>query len=161
MRKRTRIALVAGAVALGVTGTGGWFGYQVWSARIYAGCVLRGYDVRDPADTAPRADDVFTGTVTSFEGRRRIDEFVEDVYLVEVSAVLRGDLRGTVRVTHGHDNGPAPRLEEGATYVFATAAWEDVEEDGNAQLYQGEMLPVDDAQLALWRKVAALPRVTE
>ncbi|MFD3530181.1 hypothetical protein [Streptomyces sp. NPDC058664] len=47
--------------------------------------------------------------------------------------------------------------EGGRTYVFATHAWADVTENGHAQLYQGPMVPVDDAQLTEWKKAVALP----
>ncbi|MFB7513254.1 hypothetical protein [Streptomyces sp. NPDC056144] len=157
MRKKTRIALAAGTVALGLLGVGGWFGYQAWTAPGYGGCSLRGYRASDAASTAPHADDLFTGRVTSFEERREFSASVQDVYLVEVVSVLRGDLHGTVRVTYGLDSGRTPRLADGSTYVFATSAWE----DGHMQLYQGAMRPVDDVQLALWRRLAALPPVKD
>ncbi|GAA3396180.1 hypothetical protein [Streptomyces roseoviridis] len=81
------------------------------------------------------------------------------MYRVEVGSVLRGNLRGTVRVTYGRDEGATGRLVDGTTYVFATHAWADTVKDGHAQLFQGPMEPVDDAQLSAWKRAAALPVV--
>ncbi|MFE3073576.1 hypothetical protein [Streptomyces sp. NPDC059247] len=102
---------------------------------------------------------MFTGRVAAFEEQRQIEGWTQDVYRVEVGSVLRGDLRGTVRVTYGLDEGTAPRLQAGRTYLFATNAWADPVRDGHAQLYLGEMELVDDAQLVAWKKAAALPLV--
>ncbi|MFF9839391.1 hypothetical protein [Streptomyces sp. NPDC013740] len=84
-----------------------------------AGTSCRGYDATDPAGTAPHTDNVFTGRVKAFDGRREIDGWTQDVYQVEVASTLRGNLRGTVRVTYGLDEGATARLRDGATYVFA------------------------------------------
>ncbi|MEU3605679.1 hypothetical protein AB0E83_09525 [Streptomyces sp. NPDC035033] len=153
---RKTTALAAGAVAAGVLAVGGWLGYQQWN-QPREGHVLRGYDAGSPASTAPHTENVFTGRVAAFEEQRNIEGWTQDVYRVEVGSVLRGDLSGTVRVTYGLDEGPAARLKDGQTYVFATAAWTDPAKDGHAHLYQGEMKPVDDAQLAVWKKAATLP----
>ncbi|WP_282695922.1 hypothetical protein [Streptomyces sp. CC208A] len=88
---------------------------------------------------------------------RDAEGWTQGVYRVEVGPVLRG----TVHVTHGLDEGTADRLEEGSAYVFATHAWADTARDGHAQLYQGEMKPVDDVQSAVWKKAAALPVVPD
>ncbi|MEU9297572.1 hypothetical protein [Streptomyces sp. NPDC048266] len=72
----------------------------------------------------------------AFEEERDIEGWIQDVYQVEVASVLRGSLRGTVRVTYGLDDGSTDRLREGgSTYVFATNAWADTAKDGHAHLY--------------------------
>lgn len=159
MAKKT-MAVAAGAVVAGALVVGGWFGYQQWTEPL-GGDVLRGYDATSPASTAPHTENVFTGRVAAFEEQRDVDGWLQDVYRVEVDSVLRGTVRGTVRVTYGLDHGTAARLTEGSTYVFATHGWADTAKDGHAQLYQGEMKPVDDAQLAVWKKAAALPVASE
>ncbi|MFE1548681.1 hypothetical protein [Streptomyces sp. NPDC058718] len=73
-------------------------------------------------------------------------------------SVLRGDVRGTVLVPFAADADPAPRLVDGETYVFATQA---KDADGYWLMYQGEMRPVDDGQLAAWREAVALPMAPE
>ncbi|MFB7588474.1 hypothetical protein [Streptomyces sp. NPDC056169] len=151
------MALAAGAVVAGALALGGWFGYQQLEEQVGAGEVLRGYDATSPAGTAPHTENVFAGRVAAFEEQRDIEGWTQDVYQVEVASVLRGTVHGTVRVTYGLDEGTADRLEEGSTYVFATHAWADATKDGHAQLYQGDMKPVDDAQLAVWREAVALP----
>lgn len=158
---RKRTALLAGAVAAGVLVAGGWFGYRYLEEPLGSGEVLRGYDATSPAATAPHTENVFAGRVAAFEEQREIEGWTQDVYRVEVASVLRGTVRGTVRVTYGLDEGTAGRLEEGSTYLFATHAWADTVKDGHAQLYQGEMKPVDDAQLAVWKEAAALPVAPE
>ncbi|MGW4781466.1 hypothetical protein ACWEPA_33010 [Streptomyces filamentosus] len=157
---RKTIALAAGTVAAGVLTAGGWLGYQQWNEPL-DGHVLRGYDASSPTSTAPHTQNVFTGRVTAFEEQRNIEGWTQDVYRVKVGSVLRGDVSGTVRVTYGLDDGPTTRLKDGQTYVFATAAWTDTAKDGHAQLYQGEMKPVDDTQLTVWKEAAALPVVPE
>ncbi|MFF5787986.1 hypothetical protein ACFY8P_23855 [Streptomyces sp. NPDC012693] len=155
MHKKT-MALVAGAATAGALALGGWFGYQQWTEPL-GGHVLRGYDAASPASTAPHTEDVFTGRVVAFEEQRDIEGWTQDVYRVEVASVLRGKLRGTVRVTYGLDEGSTDRLREGSTYVFATNAWADPAKDGHAQLYQGEMRPVDEAQLSMWKEAVSIP----
>ncbi|MFB7453313.1 hypothetical protein [Streptomyces sp. NPDC056194] len=49
------------------------------------------------------------------------------------------------------------RPADGSTYIFATHTWADTTNDGHAQLHQGGMKPVDDVQLAVWKKAVALP----
>ncbi|MGW3399274.1 hypothetical protein [Streptomyces hydrogenans] len=160
MIKKTT-AGVAGAVAAGVLALGGWFGYQEWSepleGHVLEGHVLEGYDATSPMSTAQHSENVFTGRVTAFEEQRDIEGWTQDVYRVEVGSVLRGSVKGAVRVTYGLDEGTAVRLKAGSTYVFATNAWTDESRDGHAQLFQGEMRPVDSAQLAVWKDAAALP----
>ncbi|MEU1229331.1 hypothetical protein [Streptomyces sp. NPDC005828] len=158
MNKKT-LALATGAVAAGALMVGGWFGYQHLEGQVYAGDVLRGYDAYTPAGTAPHSDDVFTGRVAAFEERREIEHWTTDIYRVDVASVLRGDVRGTVRVTFAPDNAAARRLVDGETYVFATQAGGGTGsvEDGHVLMFQGEMKPVDDAQLAAWKKAVALP----
>ncbi|MFD4385518.1 hypothetical protein [Streptomyces sp. NPDC058495] len=158
MKKKTT-ALAAAALAAGVLVVGGWFGYHQWTEPL-GGHVLRGYDATNPESTAPRTENVFTGRVKAFEEQRDVEGWTQDVYQVEVASVLRGTVRGTVRVTYGLDAGTTARLKEGTTYVFATHAWADVTKNGHAHLYEGEMNPVDDAELAVWRKAAALPMVS-
>ncbi|MFJ5711610.1 MULTISPECIES: hypothetical protein [unclassified Streptomyces] len=158
MKKTTGMA--AGAVAAGALVAGGWFGYQQWTEPL-GGHVLRGYDATSPASTAPHTENVFTGRVAAFEEQRDVEGWTQDVYRVEVASVLRGTVRGTVRVTYGLDEGTTGRLKEGSTYVFATHGWTDTAKDGHAQLYQGEMRPVDDALLTVWKKAAALPVLSE
>ncbi|MEV6249294.1 hypothetical protein AB0M38_24245 [Streptomyces sp. NPDC051742] len=152
--------LAACAVAAGVLGLGGWFGWfghQDLEERAGPGYGLRGYDATSPVSTAPLTENVFTGRVTRFDGTRDIEGWTQDLYQVEVFSVLRGDLRGTVRVTYGLDEGFTDRLQDGRTYVFATHAWEDVPKNGHAHLFQGPMTPVDEAQLTAWRAAVALP----
>ncbi|MGA5197315.1 hypothetical protein [Streptomyces exfoliatus] len=152
-------AVAAGALALG--GWFGWFGYQHLEKQADPGYVLRGYDATSPVSTAPHTENVFTGRVTRFEATRDIEGWTQDLYRVEVGSVLRGDLRGTVRVTYGLDEGVTDRLQGGRTYVFATHAWEDVAKNGHAHLFQGPMTPVDEAQLAAWREAVALPMASD
>jgi hypothetical protein len=156
MNKKAMI-LAAGALAAAALVLGGWFEYQHLEGQVSSGTVLRGYNPRDPATTAPHTENVFTGRVTEFEEKRDIKGWTQDVYRVEVISTLRGNLRGTVRATYGLDEGSPDRLADGSTYIFATHAWTDATNDGHAQLYQGEMKPVDDAQLAVWKKAVALP----
>lgn len=158
---RKRAALVAGAVVAGVLAVGGWSGYRYLDGQTATGCSLRSYDPHDVASTARYAEDVFTGRVAAFVERRDVDGWAEDVYRVEVVSVVKGTPHGTVRITYGLDEGVAGRLKDGSTYVFATRARSDTVTDGRAQLYQGEMKPVDDAQLAVWKKAAALPVAPE
>ncbi|MER7520794.1 hypothetical protein [Streptomyces sp. NPDC126499] len=153
------MALAVGAVAAGALAVGGWLGYRHMEQQVAPGEALRGYDARSPASTAPHTENVFTGRVTAFEGQRDIEGWTQDVYRVEVTSVLRGNLRGTVRVTYGGDEGATGRLADGTTYVFATHAWADAAKDGHAQLYQGPMKPVDAAQLSVWKRAVALPVV--
>ncbi|MGW7418318.1 hypothetical protein [Streptomyces sp. NPDC054863] len=155
------MALAAGAVSAAVLAAGGWAGYQHLEGQVSSGHVLRGYDAQSPAGTAPHAEDVFTGRVLAFEEQRVLEHLTTDIYRVEVDSVLRGDVRGTVRVTFAPDEQPAQRLTDGATYVFATQAWQDTVKDGQALLFQGEMKPVDKVQLAEWVNAAALPVVLE
>ncbi|WP_411108725.1 hypothetical protein [Streptomyces sp. c-19] len=155
MTKKT-MALAAGAVAAGALALGGWFGYQQWTEPL-EGHVLRGYDATSPASTAPHTENVFTGRVVAFEEQRNIEGWTQDIYRVEVASVLRGNLRGTVRVTYGLDEGSTAPLKEGSTYVFATNAWADAANDAHAQLYQGEMKPVDEAQLNVWKRAITIP----
>ncbi|MFB7512968.1 hypothetical protein [Streptomyces sp. NPDC056144] len=154
--KKTMAMAVGAALAAGALVWGGWSGYQQW-AKPLEGHALRAYDATNPESTAPRTENVFTGRVEAFEEQRDIEGWTQDVYRVEVTEVLRGSVRGTVRVTYGLDSGTAERLKDGSTYVFATHAWADAVNDGHAHLYEGEMRPVDDGQLATWRKAAALP----
>ncbi|MFF5972351.1 hypothetical protein ACFY7C_12615 [Streptomyces sp. NPDC012769] len=151
------LALAVGAVTAGALAVGGWLGYQHRERQVASGEVLRGYDAHAPASTAPHTENIFTGRVTAFEGQRDIEGWTQDVYRVEVASVLRGNLRGTVRVTYGLDEGTAERLADGTTYLFATHAWADPAKDGHAQLYQGPMKPVDTAQLTAWKEAATLP----
>ena len=147
-------ALVAGAVVAGALASGGWFGYRYLEGQVGAGCVLRAYDATRPAATAPRSENVFTGRVVAFEEQRQDDSWTTDIYRVDVVSVLRGDVRGTVLVPFASDEQPARRLVDGETYVFATQA---KDADGYWLMYQGEMKPVDDGQLAVWKKAVALP----
>ncbi|MFE6222434.1 hypothetical protein [Streptomyces sp. NPDC057854] len=160
-KKTAPVAVAAGAVVAAALVVGGWFGYQQWTEPVGGGHALRGYDATSPAGTAPHTENVFTGRVAAFEERRVVEGWTQDVYRIEVGSVLRGTVRGTVRVTYGRDDGTADRLREGSTYVFATHAWADTVKDGHAQLYQGEMRPVDDAVLAVWREAAGLPVVSD
>ncbi|MFE4619931.1 MULTISPECIES: hypothetical protein [Streptomyces] len=152
--KKKATALAAGAVAAGALVLGGWFGYQHLEQQVGSGEVLRGYDAYTPAGTAPHSENVFTGRVAAFEERRDIDHWTTDIYRVDVVSALRGDARGTVRVPFAADAEPAQRLVDGETYVFATQA---KDADGYWLMYQGEMKPVDDGQLAVWREAVALP----
>ncbi|MFC9703435.1 hypothetical protein ACFTWD_22375 [Streptomyces sp. NPDC056943] len=158
--RRKRAVLVAGAVAAGVSVLGGWLGYQHLEQQVTY-CALRAYDPHDVASTARYADSVFAGRVAAFVERRDVDGWTEDVYRIEVASVLRGNLRGTVRVTYSLDEGGPDRLKDGSTYLFATRPQVDPAKDGHAQLYQGEMKPVDDRQLAVWREAVALPVAPE
>ncbi|MFD8977197.1 hypothetical protein [Streptomyces sp. NPDC059593] len=158
---RKRAVLVAGAVAAGVLAVGGYLGYRHLEGQVTTGCALRAYDPHDVASTARYADSVFTGRVAAFVERRDVDGWTEDVYRVEVASLLRGNLRGTVRVTYGLDEGDPDRLKGGSTYLFATRPRVDPAKDGQVQLYQGEMKPVDDRQLAVWREAVALPVAPE
>ncbi|MFE4619930.1 hypothetical protein ACFRJ7_27890 [Streptomyces sp. NPDC056747] len=158
---RRRTVLVAGAVAAGVLAVGGYLGYRHLEGQVTTGCALRAYDPHDVVSTARYADSVFTGRVAAFVERRDVDGWTEDVYRIEVASVLRGNLRGTVRVTYGLDEGDPGRLKGGSTYLFATRPRVDPAKDGQVQLYQGEMKPVDDRQLAVWREAVALPVVPE
>ncbi|MFF0746920.1 hypothetical protein ACFYVL_41705 [Streptomyces sp. NPDC004111] len=159
MNRKNKL-LAAGAVAVAVLAAGGWAGYQYLAAQAGPGCSLRGYDARSPASTAPFAEDVFTGRVLEFEERTELEDLPTDVYRVEVESVLRGDVRGTVRVTFAPDEEPARRLADGVTYVFATQEAKEYVEDSQAQLFQGEMKPADGAQLRVWKRAAALPVLT-
>ncbi|MFE2560532.1 hypothetical protein ACFXGT_31860 [Streptomyces sp. NPDC059352] len=162
MNKKT-MALAAGAMAAGTLALGGWFGYQHLEEQVGSGEVLRGYNASTPAGTAPHSEDVFTGRVVAFEEQREIEHWTTDIYRVDVVSVLRGDVRGTVRVTFAPDEEPAQRLVDGETYVFATQAWKDdkMVKDGQVLMFQGRMQPVDDTQLAAWRKAVALPLAPE
>jgi len=151
------MVLAAGAVVAGVMAVGGYLGYRHLEGQVTTGCALRAYDPHDVAGTARYADSVFTGRVAAFVERRDVDGWTEDVYRIEVASVLRGNLRGTVQVAYGLDEGGPDRLKGGSTYLFATSPQVDPGKDGHAQLYQGEMRPVDDRQLAVWRKAVALP----
>ncbi|WP_405854539.1 hypothetical protein OG361_17290 [Streptomyces sp. NBC_00090] len=155
---RKTTALVVGAVVAGALVLGGWFGYRHLEEQVGAGEVLRGYDAYTPEGAAPHSDDVFTGRVAAFEEQRDLQSWTSDIYRVEVVSVLRGDMRGTVRVTYAPDEEPRTRLEDGETYVFATQTWEDsVIENGHAQMFKGEMKPVDATQLTAWKKALTLP----
>ncbi|MGW6391352.1 hypothetical protein ACWFR1_12805 [Streptomyces sp. NPDC055103] len=147
-------ALAVGAVAAGALALGGWFGYQHLEEQAGAGEVLRGYDAYTPVGTAPHSENVFTGRVVAFEEQREIEYWTTDIYRVDVVSVLRGNVRGTVLVPFASDEEPGQRLVDGETYVFATQA---KDADGYWLMYQGEMKPVDDGQLAVWKKAAALP----
>ncbi|MFF3602853.1 hypothetical protein [Streptomyces sp. NPDC002463] len=107
--------------------------------------------------TAPHTENVFTGRVAEFEEKRDIEGWTQDVYRVGVTSTLRGDLHGTVRVAYGLDEGGPDRPADGSTYIFAAHAWADTTNDGHAQLYQGEMKPVDDVRLAARKKAVVLP----
>lgn len=155
------MALAAGAVAAVALAAGGWAGYQHLEEGAGSGHVLRGYDATSPAGTAPYADDVFTGRVLEFEEQKELAHLATDIYRVEVESVLRGDVRDTVRVTFAPDEEPGQRLADGTTYVFATQAWKDTVQDGQALLFQGEMKPASTAQLAVWKRAAALPVTLE
>ncbi|MFF0747324.1 hypothetical protein ACFYVL_43795 [Streptomyces sp. NPDC004111] len=158
---RNTMAMAAGAAAAVALAVGGWAGYQHLEDGAGTGHVLRGYDATSPAGTAPYADDVFTGRVLEFEEQKELAHLTTDIYRVEVESVLRGDVRGTVRVTFAPDVEPGQRLTDGTTYVFATQAWTDTVQDGQALLFQGEMKPANATQLAAWRRAAALPIVPE
>ncbi|MFE5792272.1 hypothetical protein ACFQ8C_06780 [Streptomyces sp. NPDC056503] len=152
-------ALVLGAVAAGVLTAGGWFGYQRLEVRVAPAEVIRGYDARTPAGTAPHSEDVFTGKVAAFEEQREIESWTTDVYRVDVVSVLRGDVKGTVRVTWARDEEPGQRLKDGETYVFATQASRSdaAVKDGQVLMFHGAMKPVEEAQLTAWKLAAALP----
>ncbi|MFI6421535.1 hypothetical protein ACIBG6_29530 [Streptomyces sp. NPDC050842] len=155
---RKATALVAGGVVAGALALGGWSGYQYLEGQVSSGCVLRGYDATSVVDTASYAENVFTGRVVE-SVEPRVDEYwATDVYRVEVVSALRGDVRGTVFVPFASDERPARRLADGETYVFATQAKAD---DGYWLMFQGEMTPVDDGQLLLWKAAVALPREGE
>ncbi|MFF2778857.1 hypothetical protein ACFVU3_28615 [Streptomyces sp. NPDC058052] len=158
MSKKT-VALAAGAVFAGALAVGGWVGYQQLEEPVSAGSVIRGYDARTAAGTAPHSEDVFTGRVEAFEERREIDAWTTDIYRVSVVDVLRGDVRGTVRVTWALDEDPVQRLQDGKTYVFATTAWPygGTVKDGQSLMFHGGMKPMDETQLAAWRNAVALP----
>ncbi|MER5309816.1 hypothetical protein ABT034_18760 [Streptomyces sp. NPDC002773] len=154
---RKTMALVAGAVVAGVLAAGGWAGYRHLEGQVAPGEVLRGYDATTPAGVAPHSEDIFTGRVKAFEEQRDLQSWTSDIYRVEVTSVLRGDVRGTVRVTYAPEYEPRPRLADGETYVFATRTWEDsVIQNGHAQMFKGDMEPVDDQQLAVWREALTL-----
>ncbi|MEU8543014.1 hypothetical protein AB0C52_24020 [Streptomyces sp. NPDC048717] len=151
-------AAVTGAVIAGALAVAGWAGYQQFTEPTStAGEVLRGYDATDPASTAPQAQAVFTGRVAAFEEQREIDGWAEDIYRVEVVQALRGSVAGSVRVLWAPEAEPRPRLTTGSTYVFATRSWGDAVPGGQGQLFMGPMRPVDETQLAVWRKAAELP----
>ncbi|MFJ4340179.1 hypothetical protein [Streptomyces sp. NPDC088915] len=151
------MALATGAMTAAVVATGSWFGYQHHEQRVSPGEVLRGYDATSPASTAPHTENVFTGRVTAFEGQRDLQSWTSDIYRVEVISVLRGNVRGTVRVTYAPEEEPRPRLTDGETYVFATRAWDDATvKGGHAQLFKGPMKPVNDEQLTAWKQAAEL-----
>ncbi|MFE4593296.1 hypothetical protein [Streptomyces laurentii] len=149
-------AVVAGAVITGVLAVGSWVGYQHFTEPTTRTEVLRGYDAYDPASTAPEAEAVFTGRVAKYEEQRDVDGVTQDIYRVDIVSLLRGNLRGAVRVTYAPEREPRPRLAAGSTYVFATRAWPDTAKDGYAQLYQGPVQPVTDTELATWKRAAAL-----
>ncbi|MFB9608646.1 hypothetical protein ACFFTQ_37410 [Streptomyces roseofulvus] len=155
------VAAAAGAMTAGALALGGWFAYQHMESQVGSGHVLRGYDAHTPAGTAPHAEDVFTGRVEAFEERRELEHWMTDIYRVSVVSVLRGDVRGTVRVTYAPDEEPAQRLTDGETYVFATQAWRGTVENGQSLLFHGEMKPVDDAQLTAWKRATVLPVVAD
>ncbi|MET9347624.1 hypothetical protein [Streptomyces termitum] len=155
---KKKAAVLVGVVTAGVLAAGSWAGHQERTSPRETE-VLRDYDATSVASTAPHTQDVFVGRVVAFEERREIEGWTQDVYRVEVGSVLRGDVAGTVRVTYGLDEGTAPRLADGLSYLFATNAWTDPVGDGHAQLYQGALKPVDDALLATWKAAAALPLV--
>ncbi|GHH45902.1 hypothetical protein GCM10018773_36290 [Streptomyces candidus] len=144
-------------MAAAALAAGGWAGYQHLEEQAGSGHVLRGYDATNPDSTAPLAQHIFTGKVLAFEERRELDHLATDIYRVDVTSVLRGDVRGTVRVTFAPDEEPVQRLIDGTTYVFATQARQDTVKDGQALLIQGEMKPADGTQLTAWKKAAALP----
>ncbi len=48
--------------------------------------------------------------------------------------------------------GPRPRPRR-----LNANAWADAVKDGHAQLYQGEMKPVDEAQLNVWKEAITIP----
>ncbi|MFC9263146.1 hypothetical protein ACFT25_25390 [Streptomyces hydrogenans] len=161
MNKRT-MAFAGGAVAAGALALGGRLGYEHLEGQVGPGHVLRGYDATSPAGTAPHAEDVFTGRVTEFEGRRDIGHWTTDVYRVDVMSVLRGDVHGTVRVTYAPDDETAQRLTDGATYVFATRPRQgSAVEDGHSLLFHGEMKPVDETQLTAWKEAVTLSAAPE
>ncbi|GAA3918358.1 hypothetical protein GCM10022244_29500 [Streptomyces gulbargensis] len=156
---RKTTALTVGAVTAGVLAAGSWFGYQHLEQQVSPGEALRGYDATSPASTAPHTENVFTGRVSAFEEQRELQSWTSDIYRVEVISVLRGNIRGTVRVTYAPDEEPRPRLTDGETYVFATRAWDDTTlKDAHAQLFKGPMKPVDHDQLTAWKQAAALPQ---
>lgn len=155
---RKATALVAGGVVAGALASGGWSGYQYLEGQVRSGCVLRAYDATSVVDTASYAENVFTGRVVEFVERRVDESWTTDVYRVDVVSALRGDVRGTVLVPFAPDAESARRLVDGETYVFATQAKDD---DGYRLMFQGEMTPVDDGQLLLWKAAVALPREGE
>ncbi|MFE2557999.1 hypothetical protein ACFXGT_18640 [Streptomyces sp. NPDC059352] len=150
--------LTAGAVVAGTLSLGGWSGYQYLEGQVWSGCVLRVYDATSPADTASHAENVFTGRVVEFVERRVDESWTTDVYRVDVVSVLRGDVRGTVLVPFAPDRESARRLADGETYVFATQPKAD---DGYWLMFQGEMKPVDDGQLLVWKAAVALAAAGE
>ncbi|MFB7512916.1 hypothetical protein [Streptomyces sp. NPDC056144] len=151
------VALVTGAVFAGVLAAGGWLGYQHLEAQAGNGSALRGFDAQNPAEVAPRSEDVFTGRVMAYEEQRDLETWTADIYRVDVVDVLRGDVKGTIRVTWAQDHGRTQRLTDGETYVFATQPWDAATvENGHSQMFKGEMKPVDDAQVTAWKKAAAL-----
>lgn len=152
-KSRKARLLTAGAVVAGALAVGGWSGYQYLEGQVRSGCVLRVYDATSPADTASYAENVFTGRVVEFVERRVDESWTTDVYRVDVVSVLRGDVRGTVLVPFAPDRESARRLVDGETYVFATQAKAD---DGYWLMFQGEMEPVDDGQLLVWKAAVAL-----
>lgn len=156
------IAFAGGAFMAGALALSGWLGWQHLEEQVSPGHVLRGYDATSPAGTAPHAEDVFTGRVAEFEGRRDIEHWTTDVYRVDVVSVLRGEVHGTVRVTYAPDDETAKRLTDGATYVFATQPRQGrAVEGGHSLLFHGEMKPVDEAQLTAWKEAARLPAAPE
>ncbi|MFJ9431547.1 hypothetical protein ACIRQY_18060 [Streptomyces sp. NPDC101490] len=157
---RTMGVLVGGLTAAAVT-VGSWIGLQEYTEPRTRPEALRGYDATNPASTAPQAENVFTGIVRAFEELREIEGWEQGVYRVEVVSALRGSLHGTVRVTYAPEDAGPEWLETGGTYVFATHAWTDVAGDGHAQLFKGEMRPVDAGQLSAWEDAVALPLVAD
>lgn len=155
MGKSKRVP-AAVAVATGVLAVAGWLGFR-WMEEPLAEHAVRRYDATVRASTAPHTQYVFTGRVQAFEEQRETEGWTQDVYRVDVATVLRGSVHGTVRVTYGLDEGVTPRLKDGSTYVFATNAWADPDKDGHAHLYEGARRPVNDEELSVWRRAAALP----
>ncbi|WP_329622806.1 hypothetical protein OG357_22220 [Streptomyces sp. NBC_01255] len=155
---RKATALVAGGVVAGALALGGWSGYRYLEGQVSSGCVLRVYDATSVVDTASYAENVFTGRVVAFVERRVDESWTTDVYRVDVVSVLRGDVRGAVLVPFAPDEASARRLVDGETYVFAT---QPKDADGYWLMFQGEMKPVDDGELLLWKAAVALPREGE
>ncbi|MGW6274757.1 hypothetical protein [Streptomyces sp. NPDC055060] len=114
-----RRGLALAAAGLTVVGGTFWGVYRLTDgARTpTAGEAVTLYDVRDARQVAGTADDVFAGEIVDRTGERDIAGIFSDLYEVRVDRSFKGDLAGTVTVSHEQGAGP---LIAGESYVFAT-----------------------------------------